>query len=774
MVSLQQIQNDLKQTRAQLNDIENQRAKLADDKTKEIDARSLDTQAEDLHLHYSQLQSLLAQIELTEAQGVTFLHVAQMAQPANQPAQPNVRFNTLLGSVSGLLFGLLLTFILELFDGHIYSEDELAQLVDWPLLTTIWNESVSKKKGQKQSELYIPDNKDANSEAYRLLRANIGLYQVHQPIRTILVISATPQDGKSTIAANLAIFMARANKRTLLIDADLRRPTLAQKFHLQPDQNGFSDAIQHYATEHTSPKTSTAILEEISTGKNGVLKDYMHAGNIPDLLVMPSGPLPPNPSELLDSKAMDQFMAALKQCECETIIFDTPPLLGLSDTTILLPKVDGVLVVVDIKKASKKNIQRVQMLLGQSESRVLGCIINKHKYNPRELPFDYYHNQSASTVVEEPQKQPARPRLKVEKTARRLTLPKVAKEKLSVQQSMSKQQQQAIMQITAMDTVPSLPAIEKRIPAIEKRSPEGYLALEDGVRLYYKVIGNKPQTLIIPAASWLAADLTALAQEYTLIFYDQRGRGKSDAILDRSKIGMQQDIDDLEAIRQHFNVQHCSLLGWSYLGGTTALYSLQYPTRVKCLILVAPMALRCCKYEDSRKLDPDKRLDPRAIKRLEEMLKKGVDKKDPGTYNREYIKATRLPRQMGKPQALARMKSDPWVSPNEWPDAISAFFDTFARSIGDWDWRARIVTLTIPTLVIHGEEDLVPLSSSQEWVKTLPDSRLLSIPAVGHYPWLESPEIFMPAVIQFIQEQWPPELPAHQSLVVSQSHRSKR
>ncbi|GHO82089.1 alpha/beta fold hydrolase [Dictyobacter formicarum] len=766
-VSLQQIQSDLKQTRAHIDDIEAQRAKLVNDKTKDLELHSLDEQAKDLYLHYNQLQSLIVQIELADAQGSTFLHVVQPAQPSDQPAQPDVRLNTVLGLSGGLLSGLLLILFLELCDARIYSEEDLMQLVDWPLLTTIWKESaVRKKKERKQAELLLPADQSPNSEAYRLLRANIGLFQAHKPTRTVMVVSATPQDGKSTITANLAIFMARANKKTLLIDADLRRPTLAKKFHLPPDQRGFSSAISHYETAQASPKNFATILEEISTGKNSLLKDYLHTGNIPNLLVMPSGPLPPNPPELLDSKAVDQFMAELDQSDFDTIIFDTPPLLGLSDATILLPKVDGVLVVVDITKARKKSIQRVQQQLEQLGIRVLGCIINKHKLHAHDLPTRYYHNQPGDPQSKKQPEKPAPlspPEKKLLKPRNKSTSPN---RKIDVLKGASRQQQKQAQEIAIMDTLP--------LPAIGKREPEGYLQIEEGARLYYKVVGDKPQTMIIPAASWLAADLTALAQEYTLIFYDQRGRGKSSAITSAAQIGMQQDISDLEAIRQHFNVQHCALLGWSYLASITALYSLQHQEYVKALILVTPMALHCGKYEDPRKLDPDKRLNPKAIKRLEEMLKQGVDKTDPGTYNREYIKATRLPRQMGKPAAIANMKSDPWVSPNEWPDAISTFFDIFARSIGDWDWRALVANLRIPTLVIHGAEDLVPLSSSTEWAQILPNSRLLTIPDVGHYPWLESPEVFMPAVIQFIKAQWPPEALALPDMVASQPRRSKR
>jgi len=108
-------------------------------------------------------------------------------------------------------------------------------------------------------------------------------------------------------------------------------------------------------------------------------------------MVMPTGPLPPNPAELLDSKAMEHFLTALAGSGVEVIIFDTPPLLGLSDANILAPKVDGVLMVVDITNANKKNLKRAKAHLAQSESRVLGCVVNKQRQSRGDSAYSYYY-----------------------------------------------------------------------------------------------------------------------------------------------------------------------------------------------------------------------------------------------------------------------------------------------------------------------------------------------------------------------------------------------
>ncbi|GER89561.1 hypothetical protein KDW_37230 [Dictyobacter vulcani] len=741
--SLKQIQQDLKQTHQQIADADKQRARLATTKDNEIEQRAMDARIEDLHLHYNQLQSLLAQLEITEAQGSTFLHIVQPAQPATTPSQPDIRLNTAIGLLAGLLLGLLLALLREHLDPRVYSEEALAKMVDWPMLATIWRETARTKKQRKQKEtLLLPEEKSANIEAYRLLRANVGLLQTQKPLRSIAIISATPQDGKSTIAANLAIFMARAGKKTLLVDADMRRPTLEKKFQLATGQKGLSNAVQHCLQEYRIASSTRTLQGQVTTNLRLSLHDYIYPTDTLNLSIMPAGSLPPNPPELLDSKAMNGVIAQLAASDFETIIFDTPPLLGLSDTNILLAKVDGVLIVVDSTKIDKKSIRRMQTLLGQYANQVLGCIINKQKHRSHEIPDSYYRNQPD------------------------------ADDELLVTANKSRDRSKRgfipgkrIEQLAKLDTQPQ--------QTISSQPQEGYLTVEDDIHLYYKVLGNRPESIIIPAASWLAADLDALAREYTLIFYDQRGRGKSDTIVDAAKIGMQHDVNDLEAIRRHFHVTRCSLLGWSYLGGTTALYSMQHPERVNCLILVAPMALRYGEYEDTRDIEPDKRLDPQAIKRLEEMLANGIDKKDPGTYNREYIKATRLPRQMGRPAALAQMKSDPWVSSNEWPDTISAFFEKFAASMGEWDWRGMAARLEVPTLIIHGAEDLIPPASSKEWAEILPNNRLLIIPEVGHYPWLESPDIFLTAVAGFMKDTEAQKSEPSQKVGMIQSRRKK-
>lgn len=384
--SQQQIQQDINSTQQEIDATTSQVAALQAKSGNSAQIGSLEARLNDLQQHYSQWQLLLAQVELAQAQNGDFLRVAQPAQPADSPTRPSVSLNTGIGLLAGLFLGLLLALLLERLDTRVRTLEALSQLLDWPVLATVWRLGSSNKE---KEELVNPQGQSANVESFRILRTNIGFSVVDKPLHTLLVTSATPHEGKSVTAANLAIFMARAGKNTLLIDADLRRPTLHEKFHLPGDRMGMSNAVLACSQFQVA---STPLTRQLAPHPSIIsLEPYMHPVDIPNLRVMPSGPLPPHPPELLDSKAMERFFAEIANCGAEIIIFDTPPLLGLSDTSILVPKVDGTVVVVDISSADKKNLKQLKVLMTQAGARVLGCVVNKQRRKRKDTAYSYYY-----------------------------------------------------------------------------------------------------------------------------------------------------------------------------------------------------------------------------------------------------------------------------------------------------------------------------------------------------------------------------------------------
>jgi Mrp family chromosome partitioning ATPase/capsular polysaccharide biosynthesis protein len=393
--SEQQFQLDLQQTQQQIDTITNRIAALQVKKGNGAQISILEAQLNGLQQHYSQWQILLAQLKLTETQNGKLLSIVQSAQPASTPTRPNVPLNIAVGLSIGLLNGLSLAILFELLDTRVRTGEALTQLTGWPVLATVWRVNSSKNKKDKHNHDAVvnPTEHSPNIESYRILRTSIGFSIIDKPLRLIMVTSAAPHEGKSTTAANLAIFMAKAGKKTLLIDADLRRPVVGKIFGLSTFKMGLSNAIVAYAELQSAASTSSTRLSsaQVPSPASFSLTSYTQAVSIPNLLVMPTGPLPPNPPELLDSKAMEHFFTALTDFGAEVVIFDAPPMLGLSDANILAPKVDGVLMVVDITNANKKNLKQVKALLAQSGSRVLGCVVNKQPESRRDSAYSYYY-----------------------------------------------------------------------------------------------------------------------------------------------------------------------------------------------------------------------------------------------------------------------------------------------------------------------------------------------------------------------------------------------
>jgi len=386
----QQIQQDLQQTQQQIDAITSQIKALQSKPGNEAKVGILEIRLNALQQHYGQWQILLAQLELTEAENGNILRIAQPAQPSLAPARPSVLLNTGLGLLAGLSLGFVLALLFEQLDTRVRTSEALTQLLEWPVLATIWR----LKSSEKEGELVNPPGHGVNVESYRILRTNIGFAGLDKPLRSLLVTSATPQEGKSTVAINLAIFMAKAGKDTLLIDADLRRPTLDEKFHLSADRMGLSNAVMACSHLHfAQPDISSPPTQRSNTAfpASFSLDPYVYFVDIPNLRVMPSGLLPPNPPELLDSKAMERFLKVIADCGAEVVILDAPPLLGLSDTSILAPKVDGTLVVVDITRSNKKNLTQLKTRLTQAGIHVLGCVVNKQRHRGKDTAYSYYY-----------------------------------------------------------------------------------------------------------------------------------------------------------------------------------------------------------------------------------------------------------------------------------------------------------------------------------------------------------------------------------------------
>jgi non-specific protein-tyrosine kinase len=194
------------------------------------------------------------------------------------------------------------------------------------------------------------------SEAFRTLRTNLEFTSLDKPLRSMVVTSASPEEGKSTTLANLAVTMAQAGKQVLLVDCDLRRPSLHQIFNARPTP-GFTDMMRDDALMNQPPLQETMV---------------------PNLWLLTSGTIPPNPAELIASRRMSEVIAALQQ-HADIVLFDAPPVIAVTDAAVLSSKVDAVLLVISVGKTKRDHAKKAKALLEKVNAHLIGTVLNNVK-----------------------------------------------------------------------------------------------------------------------------------------------------------------------------------------------------------------------------------------------------------------------------------------------------------------------------------------------------------------------------------------------------------
>ena len=295
------------------------------------------------------------------------IRVVDIARTPTQPITPNVPRNLQVGLLLGLACGIGLAFVLESLDTSIRSIEEISAISTLPALGTIPLQLSSKSPLRKRlktmsAETETPESsalvtyarpKSEAAEAYRALRTSILLSSFGAPPKVILVTSAIPQEGKTTISANSALVLAQSGSRVLLIDADLRRPGIDKLF-------GFR---------------SRAGLSTLISGVDKIEDVVVPFTQVPNLWILPAGPIPPQPVELLGSTVMKDHITRWRD-EFDHIIIDTPPCLSVTDAVVLSPEADRVILVARAGKTTKAALRRACELLLHVNARVMGIVLN--------------------------------------------------------------------------------------------------------------------------------------------------------------------------------------------------------------------------------------------------------------------------------------------------------------------------------------------------------------------------------------------------------------
>ncbi len=283
-------------------------------------------------------------------------NVVRVVEAAELPAAPvgQGRGTTVaLAAAIGFLLATAAAYLMEYLDDTLKSPNDIRDALRLPTLGTI-----ARIPGQDMAAMPIALQEPGapETEAYRVLRTNIQFSSLDSPPRTLIATSSYPLEGKSTTLANLAVVLAQLGQSVILVDADLRRPAVHRIFNV-PNHVGLSSAL----------------LQPQPT-----VDGFLHETQQPNLQLLTSGPLPPDPSELLGSHRFTAFIAALKE-RADIVLFDSPPVLGVTDAALLARQVDGVLLIVDAGTTRRQWALASVEALQRVNTKILGVVLNRLK-----------------------------------------------------------------------------------------------------------------------------------------------------------------------------------------------------------------------------------------------------------------------------------------------------------------------------------------------------------------------------------------------------------
>ncbi len=296
---------------------------------------------------------------------------------------------------------------------------------------------------------------------------------------------------------------------------------------------------------------------------------------------------------------------------------------------------------------------------------------------------------------------------------------------------------------------------------------EGYITASDGVRLFYKVVGSGAETLVAvhggPGNSLnsILPDLEPLAKNRTVIYYDQRGNGRSDLIKDREKLSIRKHIEDLETVRQFFKLDKMTLLGNSWGGLLIGYYAAAHPDRVERLIFHSPapptkVLLSDMDNEVKRRLNRQYNDEQRNRFGVVANLQSWQKSPDPRAVCREFYQ-TLLAVYVFKLESMKLFKGDVCSGSEDSIRSQRIVNHQIWLSIGDFNLLPSLSVVKAPVLVVHGTADVIPVKASEAWAGAMPNARLFLIEKAGHMPQFEQPEIFFEAVENFLKGNFPAE-----------------
>jgi non-specific protein-tyrosine kinase len=365
------LQAQLEKTQEQIDAVETALLQLSEEPEDQPERNRLDLILTQYRQTYAETLQSYEQVRMKEAEALSNVIPVEMADAPTSPIRPNTLKNTAMGGVVGAMLAVGIIYLIEVLDDTIHGSDEIDRYLGLPVLGVI------RKIDGSQAVIAAIKPRSPASEDFRSLRTNIQFASVDYPLRSILITSPTPEDGKTVIATNLSIILAQGGQQVALIDADLRRPRVHQYMQI-PNKWG---------------------LSYLFTSKDERLDGVLRKNKSLGLSIMTAGNLPPNPAELLGSEKMNQIIAEVKN-QSDVIVFDSPPLNAVTDASVLSKLVDGVIVVV---KAGSTKIIAAQQALEQLQrvgANVIGVVLNNvNMKKARYSTYYSYYSDYSETIA---------------------------------------------------------------------------------------------------------------------------------------------------------------------------------------------------------------------------------------------------------------------------------------------------------------------------------------------------------------------------------------
>lgn len=329
----------------------------------------------------TQLSANYSAFRAQQGLGVAHVSVAAGAVAPSEPVNRNLLTGAGIGAVAGLLIGTAIAVVLQLLDQGLRTEEDVRQKVGIPVLGVIPSYSRDPKSGTALRTAVA-------DEAYRSLRTSLLFAGVDRSLRSVVITSARVGEGKTRTAANLSAVLGAAGARVLLVDADMRRPGQHHLFNQSPEP-GLSELLLTVATTGAPPNLSGAQKTKFT-----------------NLSLMTAGTVPPNPSELLASRAAELTLRWLEH-SYDIVVMDTPPVDAVTDALPLAAESSATIVVIEAGATSARQLRRALDLLASTGANVIGVVLNKSRHDPPREYLDYYFAQTAAKLPDTSSRQPS-------------------------------------------------------------------------------------------------------------------------------------------------------------------------------------------------------------------------------------------------------------------------------------------------------------------------------------------------------------------------------